>query len=241
MKDGRPAADNGTPLLKMKELTDATGVAKSTILLYVNKGLLPQPVKTSPNMAYYDPACIERIAFIKKIQNTHRLPLAAIKGLLKEMDRGRDVTPLLELQSTVFGASAEKMTMDQFCRASGLSRAELERLIRLEVIMPVEPALFDEQDLELAKQLKTIMDRGMDAADLKFYPELAREIVAAEINLRETYTRDLGFRENAALTLELTRMARGLRAYVIDRTLQKELIGFKGLHTSPKFRNQKEE
>jgi len=238
--DGRPTADSGEPLLKMKELADATGVAKSTILLYVNKGLLPQPVKTSPNMAYYDPACIERIAFIKKIQTTHRLPLAAIKGLLKEMDRGRDVAPLLELQSTVFGSSADKMTAAQFCRASGLSRKELNRLTRLEVIMPVEPDLFDEQDLSLAKQLKIMMDRGMDAADLKFYPELAREIVAAEINLRETYTRDLGFRENAALTLELTRMARGLRAYVIDRTLQKELIGFKGLNKSHKLRKEEE-
>ena len=52
-------------LLKMKQLADATGVAKSTILLYVKRGLLPKPVKTSPNMAYYDPICIQRIAFIK--------------------------------------------------------------------------------------------------------------------------------------------------------------------------------
>ncbi len=56
----------------------------------------------------------------------------------------------------------------------------------------------------------------------------------AEIGLRETYTRDLGFRDNATLTLELTQMARGLRAYVIDRTLQKELIGFKGLKKNKK-------
>ncbi len=93
--DGRPRTGDNTPMLKMKELADATGVAKSTILLYVNKGLLPLPVKTSPNMAYYDPLCVDRIAFIKKVQSTHRLPLAAIKGLLKEMDKGRDVTPLL--------------------------------------------------------------------------------------------------------------------------------------------------
>lgn len=234
MAEGRPKADNGSPMLKMKELADAAGVAKSTVLLYVNKGLLPQPVRTSPNMAYYDPACISRIAFIKKIQTTRRLPLAAIKGLLREIDGGRDITPLLELQSTVFGSSAEKMDGDELCRASGLEPAELERLCRLEIIMPVEPGAYDEQDLDLARRLKLLMDRGLDPADLGFYPDIAKQIVDAEISLRETYTQGLEFRENAALTLELTQMARGLRAYVIDRTLQKELIGFKGLRKSLK-------
>ncbi|MCG8634816.1 MAG: MerR family transcriptional regulator [Desulfobacterales bacterium] len=216
-------------MLKMKELADATGVAKSTILLYVNKGLLPLPVKTSPNMAYYDPLCIDRIAFIRKVQSTHRLPLAAIKGLLKEMDKGRDVTPLLELQSTVFGSSTGKMDARAFTGASGLTKQQLQELCGLGLIMPLEQDLFDEQDLELARQLKSCMDRGMVPEDLSFYPKFAKKIVEAEISLREAYTRGLGFRENAALTLELTRMARGLRAYVIDRTLQKELIGFKGL------------
>ena len=226
---GRPVTGDNTPMLKMKELADATGVAKSTILLYVNKGLLPLPVKTSPNMAYYDPLCIDRIAFIRKVQSTHRLPLAAIKGLLKEMDKGRDVTPLLELQSTVFGSSAGKMDARAFTGASGLTKQQLQELCGLGLIMPLEQDLFDEQDLELARQLKSCMDRGMVPEDLSFYPKFAKKIVEAEISLREAYTRGLGFRENAALTLELTRMARGLRAYVIDRTLQKELIGFKGL------------
>jgi predicted DNA-binding transcriptional regulator AlpA len=37
--------------LRMRELVAATGVAKSTILHYLNEGLLPAPVKTSRNMA----------------------------------------------------------------------------------------------------------------------------------------------------------------------------------------------
>ena len=45
----------------MNELTGATGVPKSTILYYIAQGLLPEPRKTSPNMAYYDPACVERL------------------------------------------------------------------------------------------------------------------------------------------------------------------------------------
>jgi len=226
---GRPRTADDAVMLKMKELAEATGVAKSTILLYVNKGLLPQPVKTSPNMAYYDPACVERIGFIKQVQASHRLPLAAIKGLLREMDQGRDVAPLLELQSTVFGSTTEKMDTSAFIRESGLTSVQLKHLGDLDLIIPLEKDLFDGQDLDLARQFKGCIDRGMDVKDFSFYPEFAKKIVAAEIRLRENYTRNLGFKENAALTLEMTRMARGLRAYVIDRILQQELIGFKGL------------
>lgn len=225
----RPESSGQTPMLKMKELAEATGVAKSTILLYVREGLLPQPVKTSPNMAYYDPACIDRISFIKQIQSTHRLPLAAIKGLLKEMDKGRDVAPLLELQSTVFGSSSEKMDAAAFADSAGLSRPELAQLISLNLLIPLESGLFDSQDLALARQLKSCTDKGLDPETLEFYPRFARQIVAAEIALRDRFTRDLEFEEDATLTLEMTQMARGLRAYVIDRTLQKELIRYKGL------------
>ena len=226
---GRPETKEGRAMLKMKELADAAGVAKSTILLYVKEGLLPQPVKTSPNMAYYDPACVERIGFIKKIQSSHRLPLAAIKGLLREMDNGRDIAPLLELQSTVFGGSAEKTDRASFIAASGLTSEQLEQLGGLGLLLPLEDGLFDDQDLALARQFKSCMDRGMAPEDFSFYSRFAKEIVDAEIRLRESYTRDLDFRDNAVWTLEMTRMARGLRAYVIDRTLQKALIRFKGL------------
>ena len=58
-------------------------------------------------MAHYDPVCIERIAFIKKIQASHRLPLAAIKGLIREMDKGQDIAPQLELQSMLFGVAGK--------------------------------------------------------------------------------------------------------------------------------------
>ena len=37
--------------LRMKQLMEATGLPKSTLLYYVEQGLLPPPVKTSPNMA----------------------------------------------------------------------------------------------------------------------------------------------------------------------------------------------
>ncbi len=36
--------------MKMKQLTQAAGVTKATVQFYVREGLIPKPVKTSPNM-----------------------------------------------------------------------------------------------------------------------------------------------------------------------------------------------
>ena len=150
----KPVTKNNQPMLKMKQLSESTGVAKSTILLYVKKGLLPKPVKTSPNMAYYHPICIDRVAFIKKIQSSHRLPLAAIKGLIREMDKGRDISPLLELQSMLFGSKMEQLDKTAFCHESGLTPAQLEFLCKNDLLSPIEKNFFDDQDLAAAKLFK---------------------------------------------------------------------------------------
>ena len=61
--------------LRMKELMEATGLPKSTILYYVAQGLLPEPVRTGRNMAYYDAASVERAKLIKKVQGTYCVSL----------------------------------------------------------------------------------------------------------------------------------------------------------------------
>ena len=44
-----------TQLLKISELADAAEVPVATVRHYLREGLLPEPVKTSRNMAYYPP------------------------------------------------------------------------------------------------------------------------------------------------------------------------------------------
>ena len=191
---------------------------------------MPTPLKTSPNMAYYHPDAVSRINFIRKIQSRHRLPLAAIKGLLKEMDKGRDITPLLELQSQVFGSDSDKMDAHTFCREAGIDAKQLDCYCELGLIVPLESGCFDTQDVEMGRCLGRMEERGMDIKEFDFYPRLAGQIVENEIQMREKYTQDLSFEENAGLTLEMTLMARGFRAYIIDRILQKRLMEFKGLN-----------
>jgi DNA-binding transcriptional MerR regulator len=84
------------PGLKMSELAEASGVSTGTIKHYLREGLLPEPVRTSRNMAYYPPDFVERIRLIKRLQEERFMPLKLIKGVLDDAERPR--IPRTEVQ-----------------------------------------------------------------------------------------------------------------------------------------------
>lgn len=217
--------------LRMRELVAATGMAKSTILHYLNAGLLPSPVKTSRNMAYYDPGCVERLTFIKLMQSKHHLPLAAIKEVLRDVEQGRDLAPLLELNAAIFGRRDDQELLDKqsFSRATGLGSQEVDQLMAAGLLQPLTIERFDQEDVAMGRILRRSLDLGLTPADCAYYPRLAAQIVDQEMNLRRRLTADLSIEQDAALTLELTRAARALRAYVIDRVFQHRVMALKNL------------
>jgi len=86
-------------LLRMGELAEASGVPAPTIKHYLREGLLPEPVKTSRNMAYYPPEFVDRIRLIKQLQEERFMPLKAIKSVLdKDPERAR---ALVELEDRI--------------------------------------------------------------------------------------------------------------------------------------------
>jgi DNA-binding transcriptional MerR regulator len=128
--------DNG--LLKMSELAEASGVSAGTIKHYLREGLLPEPVKTSRNMAYYPPAFVDRIRLIKQLQEERFMPLKAIRRVLEDdPERAR---ALVEVEDRIL----ERAQRDE---ASRMSRADAERrydipreaLARLEEIGVLTP------------------------------------------------------------------------------------------------------
>lgn len=82
------AEKNAKKLIRMGELVKKTGVQKETIQFYINKGLLPRPIKTGRNMAYYDESYVERIRLIKDLQFKRFLPLKIIKDIISQQDSG---------------------------------------------------------------------------------------------------------------------------------------------------------
>src|ERR687888_1572910 len=85
-------------LLKISELAESADVPVATVRHYLREGLLPEPVKTSRNMAYYPPEFAERIRLIKQLQEERFMPLRVIKELLDSADG--DVERLRALAET---------------------------------------------------------------------------------------------------------------------------------------------
>ncbi len=215
----KPSGNKTT--MKMKQLVEASGVPKSTILLYVEKGLLPKPHKTSPNMAHYDAACVDRLARIKHLQMEHGLSLDRIAKLLRSEDQGRDITPLVELNRTVFGDnSGEKVDLKTFCQRCGLTREQAGEFLDAGLLLPMEPGLFDEQDIALGAVMARGLANGMSADAMSFYNELGRQIVNHEMALRHKVTVDLPYEQDAETTRTMVTNARAMRSYVIDRLFQ---------------------
>jgi DNA-binding transcriptional MerR regulator len=73
-------------LLKISELAERADVPVATVRHYLREGLLPEPVKTSRNMAYYPPEFAERIRLIKQLQEERFMPLRVIRELLDSAD-----------------------------------------------------------------------------------------------------------------------------------------------------------
>ena len=226
----KPSSDNVNKGLRMRELAEATGLPKSTILHYVAQGLLPAPVRTSRNMAFYDPACIERAKYVKALQSTYFFPLEKIKKLLLLRDEGRDTTSLMELNTAVFGTS-EGAALDEeaFRHATGLTGPQVSELLEAHLLMPLEKGSFRQDDVDAGRTYAGAFARGLGSSDLAFYTAIAHELVDREISLRRRLTRHLPDDQDARMTTELTRGARILRNYVIDRVFQHRVAGAKTL------------
>ncbi len=212
--------------LKMKDLVAATGVPKSTILHYLSQGLLPPPARTSRNMAYYDPACVERLTFIKVLQSKHRLPLAVIRRLLRDLEQARDVAPLVELSVATFGRQEDTELLDlpAFCRATGLTPPGVEELEAAGLLLPLEAERFDAEDVLVGRIFRRVREMGLTLEEVAYYPRLAAKIVDHEMAIRDRLIGGLSLEDNAALTLELTQAARALRPYIIDRVFQHRIL-----------------
>jgi DNA-binding transcriptional MerR regulator len=215
------AHETKAPRLKMKALMAATGVSKATIAHYVKEGLLPMPKRTSRNMAYYDVSCVERVMFIKKMQANHRLPLSQIKLIFEQRDRGREVTPLIELKEVIFGMDGPvRMDLQTFCQTTGLSPDQVETCLDAKLLRPREKGFFDPEDVAAGQMLRVSLDLGIRVAETEFYPRLAEDVVEREMAIQKRLVKTKPFEEAVHTTMELTRVARTLRAYIFDREFQ---------------------
>jgi DNA-binding transcriptional MerR regulator len=179
--------------LKISELSKMTGVAKSTILFYVKKGLLPEPVKTSPNMAWYSEECVDKINFIKEMQNRKFVPLDHIKRMMEAIDQD-NLHPemLLNLNKVLFEDKSPDdpvYTRKEFLKETGLNEEYLQKLEKLNLIIPTEDdgeQVYGLEDVQTASGLSKMKKFGITPEDLEYYPRLIAEIVDEDMNLHHS-------------------------------------------------------
>jgi DNA-binding transcriptional MerR regulator len=147
--------ENG--LLKISELADRSDVSVGTIKHYLREGLLPEPVKTSRNMAYYPKEFVERIRLIKQLQEERFMPLRVIKAILhEEPARARALIELEDriLEHALSGEEQTRVSAAELRRRYELPQEVLDRLAELGVLTPAS--------------------RGYSASDVRIIEAIAR-------------------------------------------------------------------
>ena len=183
------AAKSGE-LLRMSELAKASGVPAPTIKHYLREGLLPEPVKTSRNMAYYPPEFVERIQLIKRMQETRFMPLKAIKTVLDEdPDRASAMLDLGDqiLDRALAGERA-RTSAAEVRERYGVPAEVLDRLAELEILSPNSRG-YSPSDVQIIEAISRFRAGGYDEQigftvyDTLRYKTALEELVSQEVDM----------------------------------------------------------
>jgi DNA-binding transcriptional MerR regulator len=158
---GDGARENG--YLKMRELAAASGVSAGTIKHYLREGLLPEPVKTSRNMAYYPPEFVERIKLIKQLQEERYMPLKVIKRMIdRDPERARAMVELEDkvLERALAGEES-RVSRAEIERRYEVPREVLDRLAELEVLTPNSRG-YSPSDVKIVEAIARFRAGGYD-------------------------------------------------------------------------------
>lgn len=182
----RPQGD----LLRMGELAEASGVPAPTIKHYLREGLLPEPVKTSRNMAYYPPEFVDRIKLIKQLQEERFMPLKAIKSVLDEdPERARALVDLEDrILDRALSAERTRTSAAEVRERYGIPKEVLDRLEEIEVLSPNSRG-YSPSDIQIIEAISRFRAGGYDEQigftvyDTLRYKKAVEELVREEVGM----------------------------------------------------------
>jgi DNA-binding transcriptional MerR regulator len=177
-------------MLRMGELAQASGVSAATIKHYLREGLLPEPMKTSRNMAYYPADFVERIRMIKQLQEERYMPLRVIKDLLEEdPDRARALIELGDrLLEHALASESERVSATEVDRRYDVPKDVLDRLAELEVLTPDERG-YSPSDIRIIETISRFRAGGYEERigftvyDTLRYKESMADLVNQEVDV----------------------------------------------------------
>ena len=185
---GVSATENG--LLKMSQLAEASGVSSGTIKHYLREGLLPEPVKTSRNMAYYPSDFVERIRLIKQLQEERFMPLKVIKRMLD--DDPERTRALIELEDRVIeramAGEEARVSAAELRKRFDIPKDVLDKLAELEVLTPNSRG-YSNSDVKIVEAIVRFRAGGYDERigftvyDTLRYKSALEQLVKEEVDV----------------------------------------------------------
>ncbi len=180
-------------LLKVSELSERSGVPVATIHHYLREGLLPEPVKTSRNMAYYPPEFVERLRLIKQLQEERFMPLKVIRELLDRGDADPDrLRAMIEMEDRILASALEgertRTSAAEVRERYDMPKEVLDRLAELEVVSPNSRG-YSPSDVRVIEAISRFRAGGYDEAigftvyDTLRYKRALSELVREEVEV----------------------------------------------------------
>jgi DNA-binding transcriptional MerR regulator len=180
-------------LLKISELAERSGVPVATIRHYLREGLLPEPVKTSRNMAYYPPDFVDRIRLIKQLQEERFMPLRVIRELLERGDAEPErLQAMLDLEDRILeralAGERERVPSDEVRDRYDIPREVLDRLAELGILSP-NGVGYSPSDVRIIEAITRFRAGGYDERlgftvyDTLRYKQALEPLVAEEVDV----------------------------------------------------------
>jgi DNA-binding transcriptional MerR regulator len=176
-------------MLRMQELAERSGVSAGTIKHYLREGLLPEPVRTSRNMAYYPHDFVDRIRLIKRLQEERFMPLKLIKRMLdQDPDRARALVEIEDriIERALAARDERRVSAAQVRERYRIPQNVLDRLAELGILTPNTRG-YDADDVEIIEAIGRFRAGGYDEAlgftvyDTLRYREALEPLVSEEV------------------------------------------------------------
>jgi DNA-binding transcriptional MerR regulator len=229
--------------LRMRDIVRETGLPRETIHFYLSEGLLPRPTKTGRNTAFYSWEHVRRARLIKSIQETHFLPLRAIRALLEDAEDSSLSAPqqalIQELRVRLGPATAvqnrQRVLLKDVLEHTGISKKEMgefrdRRIIAIEGAGRQAFVSRDDADLLHAwARLKAVgisPERGFMPGDIAIIEEAISRLVRWEIEFFTERYASVGAEEAARVVEEALPILNQIISIVHLRKMWSFIAGF---------------
>jgi len=189
--------------LKMHDLEKLSDFSRATINFYIHEGILPVPIKSAKNMAYYDETFVEKLRRVRELKKAgYSLP--QIKQFMN-VKQGEENDIILQALNNINrllpSESADNTVTREQIKAIGFTDENLDELIKIDVIYPIDEdgSTFPSYSLTICKFVKYFLDFDIPLAVAKGVVEKIMDVTHLEGEIFIKYIRKPLIEKNATL------------------------------------------